>query len=113
MSRQVFLEDPASPELLTFINPSQLEVTYGGTAPKVTQFWPPIMPEEVEKIDGRLDLVEMAEYDQFLSENPSLTPMPTSLRQELLELENSPPKITSREDLSPQKKPYISKSKGS
>ena len=88
-----FIDDLTSPELFTFIKPSQLEVTYGGTAPKVTKFWPPTMPEQVEPIENGLDFVKLEDYDQFLSEYPSLTPMPSSLRPEIFEC---PPNITSR-----------------
>ena len=63
VARMIMIEDPTSPELLAFIKPSQLEVTYGGTAPKVTKFWPPTMPEQVERIEDELNLVKSVDYD--------------------------------------------------
>ena len=33
-----------TPAMFEHINPCQLEEKYGGTAPNVTQFWPPVMP---------------------------------------------------------------------
>lgn len=47
--RTVFQSVPNPPELKQLIYPSQLEQKFGGTAPNVTQYWPPIMPEMVEE----------------------------------------------------------------
>ena len=66
VSRMIFIEETTSPLLFDFIKPSQLEVTYGGTAPKVTKYWPPTMPDQVENVDQNLNLVKLSDYDQFL-----------------------------------------------
>ena len=42
--RLIFSDKSDPEELKTYIDPSQLEITYGGICPNVTQFWPPTMP---------------------------------------------------------------------
>jgi len=44
----VFSDRPDAEDLKKFIYPSQLETLYGGTAPKVTKYWPPTMPVMTE-----------------------------------------------------------------
>ena len=50
--------------------PSQLEVTYGGTAPVATKFWPPILPPITEEInEAELGLVPKKDYAKFIEKN--------------------------------------------
>ena len=39
---------PDDPSVMEFIHPSQLEKKHGGTAPDVTCYWPPTVPEYKE-----------------------------------------------------------------
>ncbi len=72
------------PEILNFCHPSQLEQRYGGTAPNVTQYWPPTMPPITEEHDQKVyPLVPREHYARFAAENPKLTRMPRQLRQDL------------------------------
>lgn len=43
--KRLIFSDKSNPEeLKSYIDPSQLEITYGGICPNVTYFWPPTMP---------------------------------------------------------------------
>lgn len=54
-----------------------MEITYGGTAPVVTQFWPPIIPPCPEaQDDTNVDIIHKKQYYEFLKKNPGLTKMP-------------------------------------
>lgn len=44
-SKIFFSNLPNDPDVLKFIDPSQLEERHGGNAPDVTRYWPPIFPE--------------------------------------------------------------------
>lgn len=50
-----------------FIHLSQLEQKFGGTAPNVTTFWPPVMPPmpEAVGIEGKAELLPREEYVDF------------------------------------------------
>jgi len=76
----MFSEKIDPEEMKQLIYPSQLEVTYGGTSPEVTQFWPPTMPEMVEQTDDvqlpNISIVSKEDYPSFIAKNPTLTPMP-------------------------------------
>jgi len=94
VSRQVFAERPDAEMLLKFIYPSQLETTYGGTAPVVTCFWPPRMPEMTEIIGKeercpdlpQYSIVDRKDYISFASKHPQLVIMPKQLRKDLAPL---------------------------
>ena len=43
-NKQVFCNRSESDELEVLVYKSQRPIEYGGTAPNVTRFWPPIMP---------------------------------------------------------------------
>lgn len=71
------------PELLDIVDKSQLERKYGGTAPNVTTFWPPVVPPlnpDPAAIAKKADIVPRERYTQFWSENTSLRPMPKEFR---------------------------------
>jgi len=57
-----------------------LEVTYGGTAPVVSKFWPPIMPEMVEASEvielEHISVIPRSEYIKVVKENPNNSIMP-------------------------------------
>jgi hypothetical protein len=56
-------------------------VQYGGTAKKVTQYWPPIMPKvvEIEDLEG-IKVVSRNEYIEYYKNNPGLQLMPKEFR---------------------------------
>jgi hypothetical protein len=84
---QVFSNRPDPKELLLFVHPSQLEVTYGGKAPRVERFWPPIMPPLTEQTtDEQVKMVPRHMYNAHYLANPELTLMPRCLRLDLDEL---------------------------
>ena len=59
-------------------------MTFGGTAPKVTSYWPPTMPELTEEIDeNALKLVPRSEYNLFWKKNKGLRVMPRHMRMEM------------------------------
>lgn len=65
--RVVLCNNTAPPQLDTFIYKSQRPVEYGGTAPPVTKFWPPTMPEVTEQIDEKaLNMVPRSNYISFI-----------------------------------------------
>jgi len=69
--------------------PSQLEIQYGGTAPKVTQFWPPIMPKVVEDEDlNGINVIPRSEYIEFYKKNTALKLMPLEFREDLEKLDS-------------------------
>ena len=57
-----------------------MEVTYGGTAPVVSKFWPPIMPEMVEASEvielEHISVIPRSEYIKVVKENPNNSIMP-------------------------------------
>ena len=66
VAKQVFSDKPDDPDLLKFIDKSQLETTYGGTAPKVTQYWPPVMPDQNYTANEKeLNMVSRSQYVSF------------------------------------------------
>lgn len=86
VDKQVFSNTPNPPNLLKKVWPSQLEIPFGGTAKKVTQFWPPIFPPITENIDEKsekLNCVPRPQYIQHLKSNPRLTRMPRQMRMDL------------------------------
>jgi hypothetical protein len=86
VQNQVFSNKPDPEDLLSFIYPSQLETTYGGTAPVVTKFWPPTVPPITEKIDEKaLNLLPRSEYLAHIQKHPSLPRMPRSMMADLQE----------------------------
>lgn len=83
VSRQLFCNCPDPAQFDEFIFKSQRPITYGGTAPVVTLFWPPIMPplaEDEVLRETTFKLVERKDYMKFLSQNPELRAMPRRLR---------------------------------
>lgn len=68
--KQVFSNKPEADQLKKFIYPSQLEITYGGTASNVSRYWPPTMPPMVElseKVDvPNITVIPKAEYNAFI-----------------------------------------------
>jgi hypothetical protein len=87
VAKQLFSDRPDAEEFKKFIFPSQLEKIHGGSAPNVTQFWPPTMPEIVELNEDlqipKLSLVPRAKYIDFVKQNPGLTVMPKQMRLDL------------------------------
>ena len=59
-SKVVISCDPSDRSMLTFINPSQLEPKFAGSAPVVNQYWPPVLPPR----------------DIFVQSNPTLLVSP-------------------------------------
>ena len=58
------------------VHPSQLEEKFGGTAPNVTQYWPPHFPDSTEYGHDPDSLVSEEEYLEILKHNPFLSPRP-------------------------------------
>lgn len=57
----------APKELDDLIPKSQREEMFGGTAPNVTQFWPPRMPEMTEKINEKdLNCIPKEDYSKLI-----------------------------------------------
>lgn len=84
---QVFSNKPNPEVLKKFIYSSQLETIFGGTAPKVERFWPPIMPKITETVNEKeLNMVPRENYNAHYLQNPELTLMPRQLRMDLPEL---------------------------
>lgn len=95
---QVFSEVQNPQRLLEIAYPSQLETTYGGSAPIITRFWPPTLPEMVEfeqedvSHNDKLSIIPRSEYISHIKQDPCHTPMPRCLRLDLepLDHENKP-----------------------
>lgn len=78
---------------------------FGGSAPNVTKFWPPHVPELTEKIDEKaLNMVPREEYPKLIAENPGLQVMPQKYldKHKIVlktmpkpQTDNSSPKVTS------------------
>ena len=85
-AKMAFSSEVYPPELRELVHPSQLERKYGGTAPNLTTFWPPhVPPIEIDPaaIAEKADVVPREQYTRFWKENPTLTPMPKEMRQDL------------------------------
>ena len=83
------LIDP--PQLINFFHPSQLEERFGGTAPNVTRYWPPHMPEYLEKEENTYTTyVPREEYRKLYTENPGLTLMPKRYRMDMAPFPQDP-----------------------
>lgn len=98
-ARQVFSDVADDVNIKKYVYPSQLETTYGGTAPVATKFWPPIMPpmvEEQEDMSHNPDaiLLSRQEYIPFVKKHPKMRVMPPQMRQDLPELESKKQKVT-------------------
>lgn len=70
--RKIRIERTGQPlDLFSFFNKSQLEEKYGGTAPNLEVFWPPVFPEgpyEVEGDDLDMYLTDKNCYSQIISD---------------------------------------------
>ena len=68
--------DGAPHQLTSMFHPDQLEQRFGGTRPTPTNFWPPyIGPDfipESEKSELHPNLIDPAQYDKVLADNPEL-----------------------------------------
>ena len=73
---------PDDPKIRKFISASQLEKKYGGTAPNLTRFWPPTMPEYTDFNDFETvcNFALREKYNEFYMSHPGLTLMPESMR---------------------------------
>ena len=81
-ARLCFFNNQTPAEVDEFIFPSQRPVDYGGTAPKVTVYWPPIMPVQTETLDEEaLGMIPSSDYNNFINEHPGLKPMPNRMRE--------------------------------
>jgi len=89
VAKQVFSNTPNPKDFMNFIYPSQLEVTYGGTAPKCEKFWPPCMPPITEELDEKFNqCIPRKDYIKFVNKNPSLVVMPKEMRKDLKPLKS-------------------------
>lgn len=83
VEKQVFCQQSDPEQFDEFIFKSQRPTEYGGTAPTVTRYWPPIMPPLDPKTDiydeKKLNMVKKQDYPEFLKSNPQLVPMPKRL----------------------------------
>ena len=79
----MFRDRTDPPELHDFVHKSQLQKTYGGTAPDATCYWPPIMPPMTEPLEGPGEWISRKDYVKFWKEHPTLRPMPQYMRQDL------------------------------
>lgn len=66
-----------TPQLFEFFNKSQIEEKYGGSAPNLTQFWPPTFPEGPLEVEGSSIQDCLTGRDTYLEYNPD--PDPTHL----------------------------------
>ena len=90
VAKQVFRDRTDPPELHDFVHKSQLQEVYGGTAPNVTNFWPPIMPPMTEPLEGPGDWIDRKDYVRFWNEHPTLRPMPQHMRMDMPRLPCDP-----------------------
>ena len=91
VARQVFCQNSNPTQFDEFIFKSQRPIEYGGNAPTVTKFWPPIMPPltESEKLEQKKMIqVDRKDYIRFIKNNPGLVPMPRRFRMDLAPLPN-------------------------
>ena len=88
VSKQVFRSATDPPELHAMVHKSQLEECYGGTAARVTRYWPPILPEMPEAVEcPEYSVVPREEYVEFWNQHPFLEKMPREMRRDLEPLE--------------------------
>ena len=75
-------------ELDDLIFKSQRPKKFGGIAPNVKSFWPPIMPEMTESVEKEsiINIVPRKDYIKFIEANPELIPMPQYMRLDLAPL---------------------------
>ena len=59
--------------LQKLFHPSQIEQRFGGTAPNVTKFWPPMIPSQ-EFGCHKENLVTVEQYAELVKVNPELKP---------------------------------------
>ena len=73
------------PDLLQFLDPSQLEKKHGGTAPDVTRYWPPTFPEYHDFDHTRAPCIvhPREKYNELHKANPTLELMPRHMREDL------------------------------
>lgn len=90
VAKQFISSKPDDPKILQFISKSQLR--HGGTAPDVTRYWPPTMPEytDFNEAEATCKFIPKAQYNDFISQHPGLTVMPRSLRTDLPPLPQDP-----------------------
>jgi hypothetical protein len=55
----------SDPSLLQLFNPRQVEERYGGTAPNLTQFWPPVVPQSPFEAPGQLPGALLSRHSSF------------------------------------------------
>ena len=67
------------------VHKSQLEQKFGGTAPNVTCFWPPVVPKMPEPVglEGVVEAIPRENYNELWLNNQGLTPMPQYMRSDL------------------------------
>jgi len=64
----------SDPSLLQLFNPRQVEEHYGGTAPNLTQFWPPIVPEGPFEAPGQLPGALLSRHSSYpLASQPEIS----------------------------------------
>lgn len=73
------------PKIRKFISASQLEEKYGGSAPNVTRYWPPAMPDysDFNEDEALCKIHKREQYNEFYMSHPGLTLMPQHLREDL------------------------------
>lgn len=65
-SKVVISSENSDPAMQTHIHPSQLDSRFGGTAPTVTQFWPPSLPNgEIFIESNPTKLISVGEYQDL------------------------------------------------
>lgn len=93
VAKQFISSKPDDPKIIQFISKSQLEQRHGGTAPDVTRYWPPSMPEytDFNESEAPCKFIPRAQYNDYIAQHPGLTVMPRSLRTDLPALPQDSP----------------------
>lgn len=81
----------SDPNLLQLFNPLQVEERYGGAAPNLTQFWPPVVPQSPFEAPGQLPGALLSRHSSyplaFQAEVSALSEPGKSIVEEIREVE--------------------------